>query len=189
MSFSYSMYDAVVHYDSEDKKLLLDGAVTDEGIRELVEAINSCEFFVVMNSCQGFLSENEKPEHCSHAHVSFFVLEHYYIVAEKLFILLTEKFGSHIGCSMYYQPDYDFIDSPGGEITKDNGDVIPIYQIEIENLKDELHIKTYREVVEFINGYAENINREFELEALEFNFDESIDDLLKDFQKQKISKK
>lgn len=184
MSFDYSMYDALVYYGDEDKRLLLDGDIIDEGIIELVDAINGCEFFVVMNACQGFLVENEKSKHCSHTHVCFFVLEHFYYVAEKLFILLTEKFGSRIGCGMYYQADYDFIDSPEGEIKKDNGQVIPIYQIEIEESPNNLHLSTYQEVVEFIRKYAENINREFELEVLEFSLGEYVDELARDIQEQ-----
>lgn len=161
MYYDYLAYDSVVYYDDDYKSLLLSDAVIDQGIRELVDAINECEYLVTMNSCQGFLVANERAKHCPCTYVNFFVLEHFYEVAEKLFILLVEKFGSRIVCSMEYQADFDIYDEPDGETAKDNGYVIPRYHIEFYELIDDLHLSTYREVVEVIKLYVADINRRF----------------------------
>jgi hypothetical protein len=163
MSNDYSMYDAVVYYDDEYKSLLLGDAEIDKGIRELCDAINSSDFFVTMNSCQGFLVVNEKSEHCPCAYVDFFVLYDFYNMAESLFILLIEKFRSFIICSMEYQADFDIIDDPKGDIAADNGQVILRYHIEFVELLDNLHLSTYREVVDCVNEFSYHENEEYRL--------------------------
>ncbi|MBC3803399.1 hypothetical protein GH808_02970 [Acetobacterium fimetarium] len=168
-------YDAVACYDAEYKSLALSTAQIDEGIRELADAINQCKCLVTINSCQGFLIENEKSKHCPIAYVDFFVLEHCYTVVEALFMLLVEEFRSCIICKMEYQADFDIIDDPGGEIAEDNGYVIPRYHIEFEELKDNLHELMYQEVVELIKAYVISVNKWYELEYPDF-FEENEED-------------
>ena len=116
-----------------------------------------------MNSCQGFLVVNEKSEHCPCAYDDFFVLYDFYNMAESLFILLIEKFRSFIICSMEYQADFDIIDDPKGDIAADNGQVILRYHIEFVELLDNLHLSTYREVVDCVNEFSYHENEEYRL--------------------------
>jgi len=154
MCCNYFDDDAVVYYDDDYKNLLLGDAVIDQGIRELVDAINECEYLVTMNSCQGFLVEKEKTEHCPHAYVDFFVLEHRYVLADTLLLLLVEEFGSRIICKLEYQADFEIIDDPQGETAIDNGLVILRYRIELAELRQDLQLSTYKEIVDYILDYA-----------------------------------
>jgi len=154
MCCDYIVDDVVVFYDDKDKGCLLDRAIIDEGIRELVDAINECEYLVTMNSCQGFLVESKKTEHCPRAYVDFFVLEHRYILADTLLLLLVEEFGSRIICKLEYQADFDIIDDPLGETAIDNGLVILRYRIELAELRQDLQLSTYKEIVDYIIDYA-----------------------------------
>lgn len=154
MCCDYFVDDVVVYYDDDYKSLLLSDAVIDQGIRELVDAVNECEYLVTMNSCQGFLIESEKTEHCPRAYVDFFVLEHRYILADTLLLLLAEEFGSRIICKLEYQADFDIVDDPEGETAIDNGLVILRYRIELAELRQDLQLSTYKEIVDYIIDYA-----------------------------------
>lgn len=121
-------------FDEEDKEFFLDGAEIDEGIKNVVDAINEIDDFVTMNSCQGgghgeygfiktIVVPNQPQEvkdfvkdllkdydenHCPITYVDFYVLNHNYKLAEELFIFLQRKFPCGVlQCGLEFQYDYD----------------------------------------------------------------------------------
>lgn len=147
------MLNNIVLFDDEDKDQILFEAEddVDEGIRELCDAINSVEYFVTINSCQGALYENEKDNHCSKTYVDFYVLYHKYDIANDLFVALVSEFGEPIDCKLYFRPDFDMND----DCIEENGHVNLRYSIEfidVNNWREDSKV-TIRKVVEFIKRY------------------------------------
>ena len=66
--------------------ILNDDCNIDEGIKNLVDAINEVDVLCTMNSCQGALISKDKSNHCPITYVEFYVLHHQYHVANKLFV-------------------------------------------------------------------------------------------------------
>lgn len=141
----------LLEYENKDYILLDYGDNIDWGIRDLCDTLNSIEYFVTTNSCQGSLYENEKSNHCPKTYVDFYVLDHNYEVANNLFISLISEFGEHLNCTLNFQPDFDIED----EYSEENGNVILRYRIELicENHRIEDNKNTIKKLVKFIKKY------------------------------------
>ncbi|MBT2696393.1 hypothetical protein J7E79_02940 [Bacillus sp. ISL-40] len=136
----------VTMFDEEDKEFFLEGAEIDEGIKNVVDAINEIDDFVTMNSCQGgghrangiielivpsqpqdvkdFVKELMKDydvNHCPITYVDFYVLNNNYILAHELFIFLQRKFPDVLQCTLEFQ--YDFI-------VNDDDEAIPTGEVD-----------------------------------------------------------
>lgn len=147
------MLNNVVLFDDEDKDYILLESENniDYGIRDLCDAINSIEYFVTMNSCQGALYGDEKENHCPKTYVDFYVLNRKYNIANDLFVELVSEFGELIDCKLYFRPDFDFIN----DYAEENGYVNLRYSIEfvdVNNWREDSKI-TMRKVVDFIKRY------------------------------------
>ena len=159
----------VVLFDREAKEFFLkdqDNKI-DRGIRELCDAINSIDYLVTMNSCQGDLYEEEYG-HCPKTYVDFYVLNHQYYIADIMLKTLVSVFGDKVSCTLEYEADLDiFVDEEGEEWCEENGLINYRYRIEMINVNqwtDEPSIETYKRIVEVIKEYSEFIkqNKEFE---------------------------
>lgn len=141
------------HFDDDFKKYLLnDGSHIDDGISNLVEAINSIEVLCTMNCCQGALISEEKFNHCPISYVDFYVLHHQYHVANKLFVELTHKFGSILDCRISYEADFNLTDD---DVSEDNGLVNLRYTIEIPEPENIINIeKLYEEIVSEVKKFS-----------------------------------
>jgi tRNA(Phe) wybutosine-synthesizing methylase Tyw3 len=111
-------------------KDILENGIVDSDISELIAAINSIPNFITMNSCQGSLNPDVSNEHCPRTYVDFYVLNHEYRMANKLFMELTKSFGSLIRCELNYEADFDFI---GENEIEDNGMINLRFGIEIHD--------------------------------------------------------
>ncbi|WP_026575975.1 hypothetical protein [Bacillus sp. UNC438CL73TsuS30] len=158
-----NFFKYVTMFNEEDKKFFLEGAEIDEGIKEVVDAINEIDDFVTMNSCQGgghaandiikFIVPSQPNEvkefvkdlmkeydenHCPNTYVDFYVLYHNYRLAEELFIFLKQKIGDNIECGLTFEEDGNINE----ETFKATGEIIyrygiqAIYGYDIELLED-----------------------------------------------------
>ncbi|KAF5057612.1 hypothetical protein DSECCO2_354930 [anaerobic digester metagenome] len=123
----------------------------DDGIRELVDAINTIPVFFSMSACQGFLVEDERDDHCPESYVDFYVIDGQYQLAQLLLGSLASKFGASIDCKVVYEADF--------EITTDdeiiaNGMVKLRHSIELYELPPDLMKTTYQELVEHIREFG-----------------------------------
>lgn len=152
---SENMLDKIVLFDEEDKYwILLDSEdIIDPGIQKLCDAINYVDCFVTMNSCQGALYEDEKLNHCYKTYVDFYVLNHQYHVANKLFKILVSKFGDMLDCKLKFWPDYDYTDD---DCANENGNVILRYSLEFVDINGWLKngIKIMNEVINEIRYFG-----------------------------------
>lgn len=159
MDYSFLGIDSnpMTLFTYEDKKRFLsDPSLIDQGIKELVDAINSVEVFFTMNSCQGFFIENERDEHCQEMYVDFFVINEQYQIANMFLASLVSKFDALINCKLIYEPDFDFISD---DEVKANGFVNMRYSIELFALNPDLMATTYREIVNHIKRFAEAVHK------------------------------
>lgn len=146
-------------FTREDKKnFLRDPDAIDKGIKELTDAINSVDAFFTMNSCQGFLIESEREDHCPETYVDFYVLNQQYQIADMLLISLVSKFEALIDCKLVYEADFNFISEDEAEAT---GFVNLRYGIKLFELRPDLMETTYREIVNHIKGFAEAVNKKY----------------------------
>jgi|GEM_PF-1482354 len=147
----------VTLFTFEDKKKFLSnpGAI-DKGIKGLADAINSVNVFFTMNSCQGFLIESERAEHCPETYVDFYVVNEHYHIATMLLTSLASKFDALITCKLVYEPDFDFISK---DEVKGNGFVNLRYSIELFELIPDLMETTYKEIINHIKRFAEEVNK------------------------------
>ncbi|PEY15536.1 hypothetical protein CN331_21090 [Bacillus cereus] len=102
-----NLLEKVVFFDGEDKDFFLkdlDNQV-DEGIREVVDAINTIDDFVTMNSCQGGGTPYPDTEHCPITYVDFYVLHHNYTLAECFFIFLKRELGDEVYCKLSFEEE------------------------------------------------------------------------------------
>ena len=100
------MFDCINKFTLKDKKFFLKDVSIDEGIKPLVDSINSIKYFASMNSCQGTLLINESNNHCPKTYVDFYVLHHKYELAHMLFSILVNKFDDGVICEVKYEPDF-----------------------------------------------------------------------------------
>jgi len=147
----------VTLFTCEDKKNFLEkpGAI-DKGIKELADAINSVNDLFTMNSCQGFLIESEREEHCQETYVDFYVVNHQDHIANMLLTSLVSKFDALIDCKLIYEADYNFISDDEVEV---NGFVNLRYGIKLYELAPDLMETTYKEIIEHIKRFAKAINK------------------------------
>ncbi|MDD3306550.1 MAG: hypothetical protein PHO29_05565 [Acetobacterium sp.] len=127
----------------------------DEGIRELVDAINAIPVFFSMSACQGFLIEDERDEHCPETYVDFYVTDEQYQLARLLLGSLASKFNASIDCKVVYEADFDI--TAADEIVA-NGMVKLRHSIEIYELPPELMKSTYQELVDHIRKFGEAVD-------------------------------
>jgi len=127
----------------------------DEGIRELVDAINAIPVFFSMSACQGFLIEDERDEHCPETYVDFYVTDEQYQLARLLLGSLASKFNASIDCKVVYEADFDI--TAADEIVA-NGMVKLRHSIELYELPPELMKSTYQEMVDHIRKFGEVVN-------------------------------
>ncbi len=123
----------------------------DDGIRELVDAINAIEPFFSMSACQGFLIEEERDDHCPETYVDFYVTDGKYLLAQQLLGSLASKFGASIDCKMVYEADFDVTETD--EIVP-TGMVKLRHSIELYELPQDLMKRTYQELVEHIRKFG-----------------------------------
>lgn len=142
----------------KEEWFLRDPQTIDPGIKDLVDAINSVDVFVTMNSCQGFLIESESSNHCPRTYVDFYVLNEQYYIADMFLRLLSSKFGSLINCKLMYEPDFDLNED---DEVADNGFINLRYSIEIDELRLDLVGPTYREIVEYVDRFAISIKETY----------------------------
>lgn len=127
----------------------------DEGIRELVDAINAIPVFFSMSACQGFLIEDERDDHCPETYVDFYVIDEQYPLARLLLGSLASKFNASIDCKVVYEADFDI--TAADEIVA-NGMVKLRHSIELYELPLELMKSTYQEMVDHIRTFGEAVN-------------------------------
>lgn len=142
------------HADKE--KYLEDPKAIDKGIKELADAVNSVDVLFTMNSCQGFLIEAERDDHCPETYVDFYVIGEQYHIARMLLGSLVSKFSALINCKVVYEADFDFISED--EVAA-NGMVKLRHSIEIFELPTALMKTTYEELVSHIIKFAEEANK------------------------------
>ncbi|MEO1815562.1 MAG: hypothetical protein ABGU93_08260 [Acetobacterium sp.] len=123
----------------------------DDGIRELVDAINAIPVFFSMSACQGFLIEEERDDHCPETYVDFYVIDEQYQLARMLLGSLASKFGASIDCKVVYEADFDI--TAADEIVA-NGMVKLRHSIELYELPPELMKTTYQEMVDHIRKFG-----------------------------------
>jgi hypothetical protein len=123
----------------------------DEGIRELVDAINAIDVFFSMSACQGFLIEEEREDHCPETYVDFYVIDEQYPLARLLLGSLASKFGARIDCKVVYEADFDV--TAEDEIVA-NGMVKLRHSIELYELPADLMTTTYQELVDHIRKFG-----------------------------------
>ena len=144
-------------FTTEDKKYFLrDPGAIDKGIKELADAINSVNVFFTMNSCQGFLIESERADHCQETYVDFYVLNQQYAIANMLLISLVSKFNSLIDCKLVYEADFNCISEDELEVT---GFVNLRFGIKLFELEPDLMETTYREIIKHTKEFAEEVNK------------------------------
>lgn len=140
----------------DKKKYLSDPGLIDKGIKELADAINSVNVLFTMNSCQGFLIESEREEHCQETYVDFYVVDHQDHIANMLLTSLVSKFDALVDCKLIYEADYNFISEDEVEV---NGFVNLRYGIKLYELMPDLMKTTYKEIIEHIKIFAEGVNK------------------------------
>ena len=139
------------------KKYLADPNAIDKGIKDLADAVNAVKVFFTMNSCQGFLIEAERDDHCPETYVDFYVIDEQYQLAQMLLGSLVSKFNALINCKVVYEADFDFISED--EVAA-NGQVKLRHSIELFELPADLMKTTYDEIVYHIKKFAEAVNKE-----------------------------
>jgi hypothetical protein len=154
---SHNETDQITYFTQKDKKKYLDDpSLIDQGIKELADAINGVDVFFTMNSCQGFLVENERDNHCPETYVDFYVINEDYSIGHRLLAGLANTFDGLINCKLVYEPNFDFISE---EEVKSNGFVNLRYSIELFELVPELMQKTYQELIQYIQKFARKVNK------------------------------
>ena len=145
-------------FDFRFKECILshDSTIIDNGIKELVDSINSIEEFCTINSCQGFLIKKERYDHAPITYVDFYVLYHNYNMAFNLFRILTHKIGSLINCTVNYEADQDYIDD---DYVEDNGLINMRFRIEIYEPNESYMtcLELYKKIINEINSFKEEI--------------------------------
>lgn len=157
LSFLGIASDPITVFTKTDKMAYLsDPSVIDEGIRELVDAINAIEVFFTMSACQGFLVEEERYDHCPETYVDFYVIDEQYQLARLLLGSLASKFNASIDCKVVYEADFDV--TAEDEIVA-NGMVKLRHSIELFELPADLMKSTYQEMVSHIRKFGEEVNK------------------------------
>lgn len=128
----------------------------DDGIRELVDAINAIPVFFSMSACQGFLIEDERDDHCPETYVDFYVIDEQYQLARMLLGSLASKFNASIDCKVVYEADFDI--TATDEIVA-NGMVKLRHSIELYELPADLMKSTYQELVDHIRKFGAAIKQ------------------------------
>lgn len=123
----------------------------DDGIRDLVDAINAIPAFFSMSACQGFLIEEEREDHCPETYVDFYVTDEQYPVARLLLGSLASKFNASIDCKVVYEADFDV--TAADEIVP-NGMVKLRHSIELYELPPALLKSTYEEIVSHVKKFG-----------------------------------
>lgn len=123
----------------------------DDGIRELVDAINAIPVFFSMSACQGFLVEEEREDHCPETYVDFYVTDEQYPLARWLLGSLVSRFGASIDCKVVYEADFDVTEAD--EIVP-NGMVKLRHSIELYELPPALMKSTYQEIVNHVKKFG-----------------------------------
>jgi len=159
MDYSFLGIDKnpVTCFTFEDKRRFLkDPSAIDKGIKELADAVNSVNVLFTMNSCQGFLIESERDEHCQETYVDFYVVNHQDHIANMLLTSLVSKFDALIDCKLVYEADYNFISEDEVEV---NGFVNLRYGLNLYELRPDLMETTYKEIIEHIKRFAVEANK------------------------------
>lgn len=157
LSFLGIASNPITVFTKKDKvDYLRDPADIDDGIRELVDAINTTPAFFSMSACQGFLIEDEREEHCPETYVDFYVTDEQYQLARLLLASLTSKFSASIDCKVVYEADFDVI---GEDEIVANGMVKLRHSIELYELPPDLMKTTYQELVEHIRKFGEAVKK------------------------------
>ncbi|WP_303866429.1 hypothetical protein [Acetobacterium wieringae] len=128
----------------------------DDGIRELVDAINAIPVFFSMSACQGFLIEAVRDDHCPETYVDFYVIDEQYQLAQLLLGSLGSKFNASIDCKVVYEADFDV--TADDEIVP-NGMVKLRHSIELFELPPDLMASTYLEVVNHVRKFGEAVKQ------------------------------
>lgn len=128
----------------------------DDGIRDLVDAINAIPVFFSMSACQGFLIEEEREDHCPETYVDFYVIDEQYPLARQLLGSLVSKFGASIDCKVVYEADFDITDDD--EIVP-NGMVKLRHSIELYELPPALLKSTYEEIVNHVKKFGVDVQK------------------------------
>lgn len=136
---------------SDKADYLKNPADIDDGIRELVDAINAIDVFFSMSACQGFLIEEEREDHCPETYVDFYVINEQYPLARMLLGSLASKFNASIDCKVVFEADFDVTDED--EIVA-NGMVKLRHSIELYELPPDLMKSTYRELVDHVRKFG-----------------------------------
>ena len=123
----------------------------DDGIRELVDAINAIPVFFSMSACQGFLIEEERDDHCPETYVDFYVIDEQYQLAQLLLGSLASKFNASIDCKVVYEADFEM--TAADEIVP-NGMVKLRHSIELYELPADLMKSTYQELVDHVRRFG-----------------------------------
>lgn len=149
--FEEEVIDKITILDNSDKEMFLENQdeLIDKGIRELTDVINSIDFLMTVNSCQGSLIPEEANNHCPLTYVDFYVMDHKYHIANLLMTSLVSEFGNSIECGLSFEPDFDLIDE---NIVEDNGYVNFRYRIQLDDLE------IYKKVIEKIDEFKNKIN-------------------------------
>lgn len=139
-------------YNNEVKTIFMENIENkvDTGIKSLVDAINSIEDLVTMNSCQGALIEEDEYEHCPITYVDFYVLNHNYYIAHNLFHFLVHKYGDDLNCQVTYEADFDFISE---DTVEDNGFIDLRFKLQLNYPNPDI----YASVVESVNEYRDSL--------------------------------
>ncbi|AWW27714.1 hypothetical protein ACIZ62_16310 [Acetobacterium carbinolicum] len=157
LSFLGTITNPITIFTQADKAVYLKNPDDiDDGIRELVDAINAVTVFFTMSACQGFLIEEQREAHCPETYVDFYVTDEQYPLARLLLGSLASKFSASIDCKVVYEADFDI--TAADEIVA-NGMVKLRHSIELYELPPELMKSTYREMVDHIRKFAEAINK------------------------------
>lgn len=123
----------------------------DDGIRELVDAINAIPVFFSMSACQGFLIEEERDDHCPETYVDFYVIDEQYQLAQLLLGSLASKFNASIDCKVVYEADFEM--TAADEIVP-NGMVKLRHSIELYELPADLMKSTYQVLVDHVRSFG-----------------------------------
>lgn len=155
LNFTYN----TKYYSYEDKVYYLENLEKEKAgdkLKELINAINSVDVFVVVCQDPGFL-EDEKSQEIPN--IRFFVLYDCYEIADALMRSLMSKFGSNIQCKTHYVMEHYIIDN----CVYEKGVVILEYEILLEEYVGAYSEKDfplkYEELVVYISNYAKKVNR------------------------------
>jgi hypothetical protein len=146
----YSYEDKLYYIENLDMKKVGDN------LKELINAINAVDVFVVVYQNPGFLEYKKSQEI---PNIRFFVLYDCYEIADTLMRALMSEFGSEIQCKTHYVMEYYDEEN----CICEDGIVILEYEILLEEYVEAYSAKDfpskYEELVVYISNYAKKVNR------------------------------